>query len=159
MTNRRRTRFTLELARDVFRRHGLQMDQLLPRPIGWDLSSSADKDDHHGNEGNPFGSDEGGRKGTGGQGKDQNSNRGGKHGVEESKCFEPDDPPHNKRRRAREELPKTAVKMTMRVMVVKARRRVVKAFRNDFECKIAALVDTCSFSLSLPFLPFIPRIA
>jgi hypothetical protein len=117
-TNRIRRRFTFELARflsvrtrDVFKRHGLLMDQFPPRPIGWDFDSSTNENDHHdGDEGNSSGNDEGGgTEGTrGGQDRDQDSSREGNHGVEESKSFEPEDLPHNKRRRDRieEELPK-----------------------------------------------------
>lgn len=50
----------------------------------------------------------------------------GKHGVDESKSFGPDDLTHNKRRRAIEKnCRKTAVKKEMRVMVVKARMMMV----------------------------------
>ena len=58
------------------------------------------------NEGNYFGSD--GDEGKGkGRKEDEDDDGGGKHGgVEESKGFEPDDLPQNKKRRAREELPR-----------------------------------------------------
>ena len=86
----------------------------LARPIGWDFddTSSTDEINHHGgDEGNSSGNDEGGGgQGTrGGQDKEQDSGREGNHGVEESKSFEPEDLPHNKRRRdsQEKEMPKS----------------------------------------------------
>ncbi|CAB1112857.1 unnamed protein product [Ectocarpus sp. CCAP 1310/34] len=84
-TNRIRRRFTFELARflsmrtrDVFKRHGLLIDQLPPGPIGWDLC------DNDSSEGNSFGSDEDEGKGKGR--KEDDDDGAEKHGgVEESK--------------------------------------------------------------------------
>ena len=77
------------------------------------------------------------------------------HTDTESKSFEPEDLPHNKRRRdtvKKKRCQKVAAKMTMRtvmVVVVKARRMMERALLNEVECRMAVLVDTCSF---LPLL-------
>ena len=58
---------------------------------------------------------------------------------------------------------KVAAKMTMRivmVVVVKARRMMERALLNEVECRMAVLVDTCSFLLLLlRYLSLILRIA
>ena len=60
---------------------------------------------------------------------------------------------------------KVAAKITMRIMmvaVVKARRMMEKALPNEVECRVAVLVDTCSFLLLLlhvRYLSFVLRVA
>ena len=129
------------------------------------LVHSTDERNHHdGDEGNSSGNDEGGGgQGTrGGQDKEQDSGREGNHGVEESKSFEPEDLPHNKRRRDRqeEELPNSSYQNdSENDGGSSARRMMEKALQNELECKVAALVDTCTFLLLLlRYLSLIRRI-